>query len=109
LKRWLRHNRSGLTGANKSEDDEEEEEMVLLINELLTARKNVFTVMTVAQSIQDLGPDSGEQIINGVKCQEGRYDAGGDRILATSRMLSTVYRDALTGEISIIGQQFLED
>ncbi len=109
-------NVAGITGTDKTLDDTEEA-MVEKIAELITVRQTYFTVIVTAQSIKDLGGqvvykdlnndgdtyDTGEAITT----VYGTYEHYGDEILATSKLLAVISRDAFSNAISIEHLEYL--
>jgi hypothetical protein len=110
------YNEADLTGTDATQD-ELEEELIVKTCELLGVRQNWFTVVVVAQSIQDVGGVTMHRDLNGdgdtydpgesVATQYGVYEHLADRILATSRLLAVVHRDAFTNKLRIVSVEQL--
>ncbi len=62
-----------------------------------------FNVIVVAQTIKDLGGT-----INNKECQTGRYDVGGDLILATQKILATVRRNPVNDKFYITDLEYVD-
>ncbi len=81
------------------------ESIVGRVAPLATIRQNYFTIILVAQVVDDVGGTEEEMLIR-VPARRGspagdvpamlkRFDPGADRILAQQRVMAVVYRDAL--------------
>lgn len=100
----------GISGTDKGLDETEEMAAVKLA-ELITVRRNYFTVVVVGQSVEDSGGqyvykdlngdgdtyDVGETIITSY----GVYDPYGDKIHATAQLLAVVHRDPISNRTRI--------
>ncbi len=101
---------AGLTGTDASLDVAEEL-MVERLAELVTTRRNCFTIVVTAQAIKDVGDfyvyvdlngdgdtyDTGESILT----QYGVYDPAADQILATTTLLAVVIRDPISNHTRV--------
>jgi len=70
---------------------------------LMTIRQNYFLCFLAVQKVKDIGAPEGqpETMVNGVPCRLGRFDPGGDRILATQRAVVVLYRDAVLAKTRV--------
>ncbi len=89
-------------GLNQNTDAAKEEIIGKLAN-LCTARLNFFTVIVVAQAIQDLPTNVQTGSLS------GRYDPGIDRILAEQKLMAVCRRDAFSNTISFIRIEYLDE
>src|SRR5690606_10337689 len=67
------------------------ESIVGKIAPLATIRQNYFTIIMVAQVIQDVGaiPNSGDVLeINGISAELKRFDPGADKVLAQQKVMA---------------------
>ncbi len=88
------------------ENDAQQEEVIgKFINLTKALQPNEYTIIVIAQSIQDIGGVT----VNDVECQTGRYDEGGDLILATQKVLVVVRWDEDSKKFRILRYQFIDD
>ena len=88
------------------ENDAKQEEVVgKFINLTKAVAPNEYTIIVVAQAIKDIGGVT----INNVACQTGRYDEGGDLILATQKILVIARWDEDSKRFRIIRYQYIDD
>ena len=102
-------NSLGLT----QETDATQEEIIGKFINLSTALRQLpdqFTIIIVAQTINDIGAKGSETIvnINGVDSKTGRYDIGGDEIISTQKLLATVRRDPRTDKFYIVEYEYID-
>ena len=77
------------------------------------ASSNEPTVIVIAQTIDDIGVPGTTGTVNvnvdgvDVECMTGRYDLGGDKILATQKIMSSVIRNPDTHTFSIKKLEYL--
>jgi hypothetical protein len=103
------HNNS--LGLSQTTDATQEEIIGKSINLTTAFHQNLYTVIVVAQSIKDVGIRGSATTVNvnGVACQTGRYDIGGDEILATQKILAIVKRNPATGKFYIMEYEYIDD
>jgi len=110
---------AGLSGGDATADDAEEAAIVKLA-ELVTVRRNCFTVVVAAQAIKDVAGLKYDSDGNGTLDKTADYnvldiglDASGkqrrvDKIVAEQRILAVVYRDAHRNTVKIERLEYLE-
>ena len=109
---------AGISGADPAQDDVEEE-AVSRLAELITVRRNYFTIIACAQAIKDVANlpyvDRGEQVKAQRNQLDVRHDEQGnvvgyvDRILAEQKIMAVVSRDAFSNKMRIERYEYLSE
>ena len=93
-------NMSGIA-VDKRDTDREQEEIIGKMVTLTTVRSNYFTAIITSQIVKDM--------IQGYKGgSRGIFDEGIDEVIAEQRLLTVLYRDALTKEFKLIRYEYLD-
>ena len=102
----------GAIDLNRDNDATQEEIIGKFIN-LTQAQgsSNELTVIVIAQKIDDIGvPGTTDTVeVDGVDCMTGRYDLGGDKILATQKIMSAVIKNPDTHTFKIKKFEYLTE
>ena len=81
--------------------DRAQEEIIGKMVSLTTVRQNYFTAIITSQIVKDM--------IEGYKGgSRGVFDEGIDEVLAEQRLMSVLYRDAITNEFQVIRYEYLD-
>ena len=87
--------------ADLRDTDREKEEIIGKMVALTTVRSNYFTAIITSQIVKDM--------IDGYKGgSRGTFDNGIDEVLAEQRLMTVLYRDALTNEFEVIRYEYLD-
>ena len=110
----------GTVSLGRTTDATQEELIGKFINLTTVDQSNVFTIIVVAQAINDIGDgitirkdlnrdgdsaDANETISN---CQFGTYDQYADEVLAAQKIFTIVQRNPITGKFRILRYEYID-